>query len=78
MSDRTDLERLAGQERQLVSAVADFEHQIRRIRERLERGGGRSFALETELRQVEKNLDLCRRELRPVRAQLGRRRIERG
>ena len=77
MSDRTDLERLTAQERQLVSAVADFEHQIRRIRERLERGGGRSFALETELRQAQENLDLSRRELRRVRTQLGLRPLDR-
>lgn len=77
MGNQSERERLLAEERQLGSAIADFEHQIRRMRDRLERGGGRSFALETELRQVEENLDLSRRKLRRVRALLGLRPIDR-
>ena len=71
MSDEISAVQLEISKRELSSALAEFEHQARRIRDRLERGGGRSSVLEMELKQVEENLDLTRRDIARVRDLLG-------
>ncbi|MDX1513081.1 MAG: hypothetical protein R3174_04995 [Gammaproteobacteria bacterium] len=60
---------LEDRRRALESALHEFEHQARRIRDRLERVGGRSFALEVELEQVEENLKVTRRDIEKLEAQ---------
>ena len=50
-------------ERELRSALSEFEHEGRRIRDRLEGVGGRSMALEAQLEQIKKNVARIRREL---------------
>ena len=62
--------RLEGEKRALESALAEFEHESRRVRDQLERCGGHSFALETQLEQLEKNIAATRRDLEGVRARL--------
>lgn len=70
MSDQNERQRLLAEERQLASAISEFEHQLRRIRDRLERSGGHAPLIETELRQVQENLDLARRDINRVRNRL--------
>lgn len=72
MTDDFSIEQLKARERALVSAVAEFEHQARRLRDSLERSGGRSLVLETELAQLEENLGLTRRDLDQIRAKVKR------
>jgi multidrug resistance efflux pump len=67
MADQNNRERLLTEERQLASALADFEHQIRRLRDQMERGGGRAPLIEAALRQAEENLELARRDIDRVR-----------
>ena len=65
-----DITRLQSEERALVSALAEFDHEARRARDQLERSGGRSFALEARLQQLEENLTVTRRDLERVRASI--------
>ncbi len=62
-------EQLMARERELLSALSEFEHEARRIRDRLERSGGHSLLLETEFRRVNENMELIRRDLEQVRNQ---------
>jgi len=63
------LERLKKTERELASALAEFEHEARRVGDRLERGGGRSFALQEHLRQIEENIAATRADIDRIRNQ---------
>lgn len=62
--------RLKNEERALVSALAEFEHEARRVRDRLERRGGQAFVLEEQLDQLEKNIAVTKRDLERVRRTL--------
>lgn len=62
-------EQLIARERELLSALAEFEHEARRIRDRLERSGGHSLILEAEFRRLNDNLELTRRDLERVQNQ---------
>ena len=76
VTDDLSIEKLKARERALESALAEFEHQARRVRDSLERSGGRSLALETELAQLEENLALTRRDLTRLRVERKRQEID--
>ena len=67
MAPSRKLERLKKMERELASALAEFEHEARRVGDRLERNGGRSFLLQEQLRQIEENIVTTRRDLERIR-----------
>jgi len=67
MEPSRKLERLKKMERELASALAEFEHEARRVGDRLERNGGRSFLLQEQLRQIEENIVTTRRDLERIR-----------
>jgi len=62
--------RLEREEHELASALAEFEHEARRVRDQLERRGGRGFVLEDRLEQLQQNITATRRDLKRVRQQL--------
>lgn len=70
LSESESISRLEADERALLSALAEFDHEARRVRDRLERQGGRAFALETRLSQLEENTATTKRELEIVRTKL--------
>lgn len=72
MSDKRskDIAHLRGEERALVSALAEFDHEARRTRDQLERSGGHSIALETRLSQLKENMAVAKRDLDVVRANI--------
>ncbi|MFZ0486489.1 MAG: hypothetical protein WAL83_05785 [Arenicellales bacterium] len=55
---------------ELEDAIDEFEHEERRCRDRLERGGGQSHQLTLELKRLTDNRDFNCRELERARAQL--------
>ena len=67
MEPSRKLERLKKMERELASALAEFEHEARRVGDRLERNGGRSFLLQEQLRQIKENIVTTRRDLERIR-----------
>ncbi len=70
MTDVDAISRLESEERALASALAEFEHEARRVGDQLERQGGPTFALETRLKQLHQNVNATRRELERIRRQL--------
>ena len=70
MGKEGSLTRFEGEMRALESALAEFEHESRRVRDQLERYGGHSFALESRLKHLEENIATTRRDLERVRAKL--------
>jgi len=67
MEPSRKLERLKKMERELASALAEFEHEARRVGDWLERDGGRSLLLQEQLRQIEENIVTTRRDLERIR-----------
>ncbi len=55
-------------QQQLEQEIAALEHELRRVRDGLERNP--SHALEAEIRRLEDNIALCRRELELIRETL--------
>lgn len=55
-------------QQQLEQEIAALEHELRRVRDGLERGP--SHALEAERHRLEDNIALCRRELELIYATL--------
>lgn len=70
MNESDTIARLETEERALVSALAEFEHEERRVRDQLERQGGRAFDLEARLEQLQENMTVTRRDLERVRERL--------
>ncbi|MDH3316945.1 MAG: hypothetical protein OER43_14420 [Gammaproteobacteria bacterium] len=70
MSEPNSVPQLEAGERALLSALAEFDHEARRVRDRLERHGGSAFVLETRLSQLEQNMATTKRELERVRTKL--------
>lgn len=70
MSDVESIARLEREQRTLAEALAEFEHEARRVRDQLERRGGRGFVLEERLGQLERNVAVTRRDLENVRNKL--------
>jgi uncharacterized protein YukE len=62
--------RLAREQKELESVLAEFEHEARRVRDQLERRGGRGFLLEDRLEQLQRNITATWRELNRVRQEL--------
>jgi chromosome segregation ATPase len=58
-----EIARLQVRRRQLDLALGEFLHEGRRTRDALERAGGRSHALETKARGLNKNVTMTRRDL---------------
>lgn len=54
----------------MLSALAEFDHEARRVRDRLERRGGPAFVLETRLSQLEQNMATTKRDLKRIRTKL--------
>jgi predicted nucleic acid-binding Zn-ribbon protein len=67
MEPSGNLERLKKTERELASALAELEHEARRVGDRLERGGGRSFTLQEQLRQIQENIATTRADIERIR-----------
>jgi predicted nucleic acid-binding Zn-ribbon protein len=67
MEPSGNLERLKKTERELASALAELEHEARRVGDRLERGGGRSFTLQEQLRQIQENIATTRADIARIR-----------
>ena len=68
-----DQDAKAGLEREehaLASALAEFEHEARRVRDQLERRGGQGLVLEVRLDQLKQNIAITRRDLERVRGKL--------
>lgn len=65
MKERIDAEISSLEEycEELSDAIDDFEHEARRCRDKLERVGGLSHDLARELKRLEENRNLNRREL---------------
>lgn len=59
LSDETELQR----------EIAALEHELRRVRDGLERNP--SHALEQRARQLRDNIEVCKRELRALKARSG-------
>jgi len=55
---------------ELEDAIDEFEHEVRRCRDRLERVGGQSHQLTRELKRLTNNRDLNFRELERARSRL--------
>ena len=55
-------------QQQLRQEIAALEHELRRVRDGLERNP--SHALEAEVRRLQDNIALCRRELELIRETL--------
>lgn len=70
VSEAESIPRLQAEERALLSALAEFDHEARRVRDRLERHGGRAFVLEARLSQLEQNMATTKRDLERVRTKL--------
>ncbi len=70
MIDVDAISRLESEERALASALAEFEHEARRVGDQLERQGGPKFALEARLKQLRQNVNATRQGLERVQAQL--------
>ena len=68
MEPSRKLERLKKMERELASALAELEHEARRVGDRLERDGGRSFLLQEQLRQIEENIATTRCDVERIRS----------
>ncbi|MDX1527089.1 MAG: hypothetical protein R3337_00595 [Gammaproteobacteria bacterium] len=75
MTGEDAIARLEGEQRALAEALAEFEHEVRRLRDQLERRGGRGFVLEERLDQLERNVAATRRDLETVRKKLARKKI---
>ncbi len=67
MEPSRKLERLKKMERELASALAEFEHEARRVGDWLESDGGRSVLLQELMRQIEENIVTTRRDLERIR-----------
>lgn len=68
-------ERIAGLElrlRELEAAIAEMDHRLRRLNDRIEREGGATSSLATEHERLQRNLQLNRREHDEVRTELER------
>lgn len=75
MTDENVIARLESEQRALAEALAEFEHEARRVRDQLERRGGRGFVLEERLDQLERNVAATRRDLETVRNKLAGKKI---
>lgn len=70
MMDPEVVSRLEREANELESALADFEHEARRVCDQLERRGGSAFFLEGRLEQLKRNITATRRDLKRVRREL--------
>ncbi len=70
MSTADGIARLEREQQALAEALAEFEHDVRRVRDQLERRGGQGFVLEEQLDQLERNIAVTRRDLETVRNKL--------
>jgi predicted nucleic acid-binding Zn-ribbon protein len=57
------LAKLLKRQESLEEEISNLHHELRRVRDGLERAGGASRALEQKASQLLKNIDLCEREL---------------
>jgi chromosome segregation ATPase len=69
VKEKLDIEIAALEEycEELSDAIDDFEHEARRCRDKLERVGGLSHDLARELKRLEENRNLNRREMEKAR-----------
>jgi predicted nucleic acid-binding Zn-ribbon protein len=70
MIDPDLISRLEREKEALESALAEFEHEARRVGDQLERRGGRGLFLEDRLAQLRQNITATRRDLERVRRRL--------
>ena len=62
-NNRSDLSELQSLGHSLMAEINALQHELRRIREGLERVGGSSHELEASARQLSKNIHRCEDEL---------------
>ena len=74
----TQLETLEVKQRQLTIALEEFEHQNRRVGDRLERAGGVPRDLEQQRSMLRENIEITKSELTATEAEIEtlRRRLE--
>ena len=65
-----DLKALEARRKQLESALAEFRHSARRVRDGLERSGGRNRELERQTSLLAENESLTLRELRQTEVRI--------
>ena len=61
------LEDLQKSELALVMEVGQLQHELRRVKDGLERTGGRHRELESKAKQLTENISICERELAQTR-----------
>ena len=56
--------------KQLIEAIDEFEHELRRCADALERAGGRSTRHESRMHELRKNRDMNIKEVEKLRQQI--------
>ena len=67
-----EIKRLEGYCRQLIDAIDEFEHELRRCKDAAERAGGASASVAKRMRELRDNIDLNTRELDQARRSIER------
>ena len=62
-----NLAELKSVEQKLVSEINHLHHELRRVKDGLERAGGSAHELEKRARQLSGNIELCENDLRAIR-----------
>ena len=63
-TDPVNLAELQSAEQELLSEINHLHHELRRVRDGLQRAGGASHELEQRVRQLSSNIELCESELK--------------
>ena len=63
------LEDLRKRERALVMEAGQLQHELRRVKDGLERVGGRDRELESKAKQLTESISICERELAQIGCQ---------
>lgn len=64
------LEDLQKRELALVNEAGQLHHELRRVKDGLERAGGRDRELESKAKQLMENISICEAELDQTRRQM--------
>ena len=69
-SAEPEIQRLKAFCKQLTEAIDEFEHELRRCTDALERSGGRSSVFEKRIRKLRENRDLNIKELQQAQEKI--------
>lgn len=67
-----NLAELQSLEQKLVSEINQLHHELRRVKDGLERAGGSAHELEKRAGQLSSNIELCENDLRAIRKKTGK------